>query len=111
MSFEDGEAYNKRLMLLSEDLIHPDRSIPVDYITYDLGNNMHACDHYLANQILEPVFDFMRTQADPKRKEVRNIGAYLEYRERDIGQGYVGLRDIISPWPGAYIQIQASSFP
>lgn len=50
---------------------------------------MRACDHDLANDVLEPVFTIMRAQTDKTRVGIKDLGAYLEYRERDVGQGYV----------------------
>jgi aristolochene synthase len=89
MSFEDGEAYNNHLMPLSRGDVLPDRSIPVEYITYDLWESMRAHDKELADVILEPVFTFMRAQTDRTRTSLKELGSYLEYRERDVGKAYV----------------------
>ena len=86
MSFEDGKAYNEKLMPISRGVVLPDRSIPVEYITYDLWESMRAFDRKLADEILEPVFTFMRAQTDPRRKDAMELGEYLEYRERDVGK-------------------------
>lgn len=86
MSFEDGAAYNNKLMPISRGDVLPDRNVPVEYITYDLWESMRACDRKLADEILEPVFTFMRAQTDPKRLGITELGAYLEYRERDVGK-------------------------
>ncbi len=92
MSFEDGEAYNEKLMPISRGHMLPDRDIPVEYITYDLWESMRACHRELADDILEPVFVFMRAQTDRQRKGINQLGAYLEYRERDVGKASVCLR-------------------
>ena len=89
MSFEDGKAYNEKLMPISRGDVLPDRSVPVEYITYDLWESMRAHDRELADEILEPVFTFMRAQTDPKRKGLDELGSYLEYRERDVGKALV----------------------
>ncbi|MCJ1258244.1 carbonyl reductase (NADPH-dependent) ari1 [Lignoscripta atroalba] len=86
MSFEEGSAYNEHLIPISRGHVLPDRSVPVEYITYDLWESMRACDKDLADAILEPVFTFMRAQTDPVRKDVADLGPYLEYRERDVGK-------------------------
>ena len=86
MSFEAGKAYNEKLMPISRGDVLPDRNVPVEYITYDLWESMRACDRKLADEILEPVFTFMRAQTDPRRKDTMELGAYLEYRERDVGK-------------------------
>ncbi|PGG97505.1 hypothetical protein AJ79_09175 [Helicocarpus griseus UAMH5409] len=86
MSFEDGAAYNAKLMPISRGDVLPDRNVPVEYIMYDLWESMRACDRKLADEILEPVFTFMRSQTDPTRLGIAEMGAYLEYRERDVGK-------------------------
>ncbi|POS78599.1 aristolochene synthase [Diaporthe helianthi] len=86
MSLDDGSAYNERLILLSRGTTSPDRSIPVEWITYDLWNEMRDCDKELADEILEPVFTFMRAQTDKSRLEITELGEYFKYRERDVGK-------------------------
>lgn len=61
-------------------------SVPVEYILYDLWESMRAHDKYLANEVLEPVFTFMRAQTDKARLEIHELGQYLEYREKDVGK-------------------------
>uniref|UniRef100_L2GBU5 Aristolochene synthase n=1 Tax=Colletotrichum fructicola (strain Nara gc5) TaxID=1213859 RepID=L2GBU5_COLFN len=86
MSLEDGSAYNERLILLSRGDTQPDRNVPVEWITYDLWNDMRSCDKALAEEILEPVFTFMRAQTDKSRLSIQELGEYLRYRERDVGK-------------------------
>ncbi|KAL4916492.1 Aristolochene synthase [Aspergillus aurantiobrunneus] len=86
MSLEDGEAYNEALMPISRGDVLPDRSVPVEYIMYDLWESMRAHDRPMADEILEPVFLFMRAQTDRTRVRPMGLGAYLEYRERDVGK-------------------------
>lgn len=47
---------------------------------------MRAHDRYLADEILEPTFTFMRAQTDRARLNMKELGQYLEYRERDVGK-------------------------
>ena len=86
MSLEDGRVYNEKLMPISRGDVLPDRNVPVEWITYDLWESMRAFDRKLADEILEPVFTFMRAQTDPRRKNVMDFGEYLEYREGDVGK-------------------------
>ncbi|KAI1409845.1 Aristolochene synthase in complex with 12,13-Difluorofarnesyl diphosphate [Hypoxylon sp. FL1857] len=86
MSLEDGRAYNERLMPLFRGSVLPDRSIPVEWISYDLWESMRAHDRDMADEIIEPVFTFMRAQTDPTRLTEMGLGQYLEYRERDVGK-------------------------
>ncbi|KAL8650640.1 MAG: hypothetical protein Q9210_003705 [Variospora velana] len=88
MSLEDGKAYNENLIPISRGDVLPDRSKPAEFILYDLWESMRAHDKDLADEILEPVFTFMRAQTDPARTDgsVRELGPYLEYREKDVGK-------------------------
>jgi aristolochene synthase len=70
----------------------PDREIPAEYISYDLWEAMRLCDKKLADEMLEPVFIFMRSQTDPQRKGDFSLGKYLKYRECDVGKAYVVLK-------------------
>ncbi|KAL8970448.1 MAG: hypothetical protein Q9197_003798 [Variospora fuerteventurae] len=90
MSLEDGKAYNENLIPISRGDVLPDRSKPAEFILYDLWESMRAHDKDLADEILEPVFTFMRAQTDPARTDgsVRELGPYLEYREKDVGKAY-----------------------
>lgn len=47
---------------------------------------MRAHDKHLADEVLEPVFTFMRAQTDKARLEINELGQYLEYREKDVGK-------------------------
>ncbi|KAI0883022.1 Aristolochene synthase in complex with 12,13-Difluorofarnesyl diphosphate [Annulohypoxylon maeteangense] len=86
MSLEDGRAYNERLMPLFRGTVLPDRSIPVEWIGYDLWESMREKDRDMADEIMEPVFTFMRAQTDPARLTEMGLGKYLEYREADVGK-------------------------
>ncbi|TGJ88397.1 hypothetical protein E0Z10_g326 [Xylaria hypoxylon] len=86
LSFEDGSAYNEKLIPIARGDVAPDRSIPVEYITYDLWESMRACDKELADEVLEPTFTFMRAQTDKVRMSITELGHYLEYREKDVGK-------------------------
>ncbi|KAI0195872.1 Aristolochene synthase from penicillium Roqueforti [Astrocystis sublimbata] len=86
MSFEDGSSYNEKLIPIARGDVLPDRSVPVEYITYDLWESMRAHDKELADEVLEPTFTFMRAQTDKARLTITELGHYLEYREKDVGK-------------------------
>jgi aristolochene synthase len=86
MSLEEGERYNLRLMDLSRGDVLPDRSIAAEFIISDLWESMRAHDLAMVDDVLEPVFVFMRAQTDPMRLREMNLREYLEYRERDVGK-------------------------
>lgn len=87
MSFEEGSAYNEKLIPISRGDVLPDRNIPAEYIIYDLWESMRQRDRKLADEILDPVFEFMRAQTDRTRVGIKELGPYLEYREKDVGKG------------------------
>jgi aristolochene synthase len=89
MSLAEGEAYNNKLMPIARGDVLPDRLVPVEYIMYDLWESMRAHDREMADEVLEPVFVFMRAQTDSTRLKDMDLKEYFEYRERDVGKGYV----------------------
>ncbi|KAI3316783.1 Aristolochene synthase in complex with 12,13 Difluorofarnesyl diphosphate [Xylariaceae sp. AK1471] len=90
MSLEAGEAYNARLMDIARGDVLPDRTIAAEYIFYDLWESMRAHDLKMANDVLEPVFVFMRAQTDSTRLKPMNLDEYLQYREKDVGKALLG---------------------
>lgn len=86
MSFEEGVAYNDRLMPIARGEAQPDRSVPMECIFYDLWNSMRAHDRELTDEMLKPVFELMQAQTDKIRGRNMGLGEYMEYRERDIGK-------------------------
>jgi hypothetical protein len=64
-----GSAYNKRLMSTFRTDVHPDRRIPVEFIAYDLVEEMRACDHDLANGILDLHLDACADRQCPKHQK------------------------------------------
>ncbi|KAK3301898.1 Aristolochene synthase [Chaetomium strumarium] len=88
MSFADGERLNNRLIELSKGPKYatPDRSIPAEFVIFDLWESMRKHDFELANEVLEPTFIFMRSQTDRIRLRITELGEYLRYREKDVGK-------------------------
>lgn len=89
MSLQDGKAYNESLMPICKGDKLPDRSVPAQWMMYDLWEDMRKCDKTLANEVLEPVFKFMRAQTSHERLNIQGLGRYLQYRQADVGQAYV----------------------
>ena len=74
---------------------HEKGSIPAEFIIYDLWESMREHDRELADEVLEPTFVFMRSQTDRARLHIKELGEYLQYREKDVGKAYVeGTRKI-----------------
>ena len=89
MSLQDGKAYNESLMPFCRGDQLPDRSVPAQWMMYDLWEDMRKCDKTLADEVLEPVFKFMRAQTSRERLTIQGLGRYLQYRQADVGQAYV----------------------
>ncbi|KAI1848550.1 hypothetical protein JX266_005409 [Neoarthrinium moseri] len=87
MSFAEGAAYNERLMPLARGTTLPDQSSPVEVMMYELWQSMRNVDKTLADEVLDPMFDFMRAQTNKVRATNMGLGQYLKYREDDVGQG------------------------
>lgn len=64
----------------------PDRSIPAQWIMFDIWEMMRSHDKHLADAVLEPTFTFMRAQTDRARLTIKEMGPYLVYREADVGK-------------------------
>ncbi|KAI5920659.1 Aristolochene synthase [Camillea tinctor] len=89
MSLKDAEAYNERLILIARGIQKPDRSIPAEWIMWDLWEDMRAHDAELAYTVEGPCFLFMRAQVDKTRLHTGNLADYFEFREKDIGTALV----------------------
>ncbi|PLB51669.1 terpenoid synthase [Aspergillus steynii IBT 23096] len=87
ISLQEGSEYNERLIAISRGDISPDRTVPVQAITHEVWEDMRACDKVLADDLLEHVSIFMRAQTEKARLTICELGKYLNYRERDVGQG------------------------
>ncbi|KAI0599443.1 Aristolochene synthase in complex with 12,13-Difluorofarnesyl diphosphate [Biscogniauxia sp. FL1348] len=85
MSLQDAQAYNERLILIARGVQEPDRSIPAEWIMWDLWEDMRAVDAELAHILEEPTFIFLRAQVDKTRLNTGNLAAYFEFRQKDIG--------------------------
>ncbi|KAI8627396.1 Aristolochene synthase in complex with 12,13 Difluorofarnesyl diphosphate [Xylariaceae sp. FL1651] len=86
-SLEEGRAYNERMFSFFRGEVQPDRHVPAEWISYDLWEELRACDVELANQMLEPIYAFMASQTDPRRLVGMGFSEYLEYREIEVGKG------------------------
>lgn len=86
MSIDDGIVYNDKLMRLARGDELPDRSVPVEYMMYDIWASMRAHDEELADEVLEPAFVFMRAQVDKQRLQPMDLQTYFQYREQDVGK-------------------------
>ncbi|KAE9566468.1 hypothetical protein CGMCC3_g17386 [Colletotrichum fructicola] len=84
MSLEKGASYNKRLMSIVTGDTKPSDESPIEKIVGDVWNEMKTVDAHLAQDLVEPMFDFWRSQTDSGRLAKKGIADYLQYRERDV---------------------------
>jgi aristolochene synthase len=89
MSLEAGRSYNESLMPFCTGNTQSDRSIPVQWMMYELWEEMRTFDRQLANEVVEPVFVFMRAQTSKERLLINDLHHYFQYRQDDVGQAYV----------------------
>lgn len=85
MSLEEGKKYNDDLMAIIRGDKAANRAVPDEWMMWDLWEAMRACDRPLADDLLEPTFEFMRAQTDKVRLNLTSLGQYLLYREEDVG--------------------------
>ncbi|KAI1635180.1 Aristolochene synthase [Biscogniauxia mediterranea] len=84
-SLEDAQEYNERLILIARGVQKPDRSIPAEWIMWDIWEEMRAVDAELAHKLEEPTFIFLRAQVDKTRLDTGDLATYFQFREKDIG--------------------------
>jgi aristolochene synthase len=53
---------------------------------YDIWQGLRKCDEELANDLLQPCFNFMSAQTDVRRLSKMDLNQYLEYRLDDVGK-------------------------
>ncbi|EAW10787.1 uncharacterized protein ACLA_052600 [Aspergillus clavatus NRRL 1] len=85
MSLSDGEAYNARLMPIMRGDVRPNRTKPVEYILYDLWEDMRRKNRTQADEMLEATFCLMRAQTNKVRLSITQLDEYLKYRAQDVG--------------------------
>ena len=85
MSLEDGRQYNEKMMSLMKGNLLPDRTVAVEWMSYDIWAEMRALDPRLAGEVLGPMADFMEAQTEKKRLKKMGMEEYLEWRGRDVG--------------------------
>jgi hypothetical protein len=55
---------------------------------YEIWEEMRGLDRRLADEVVEPVFVFMRAQTAKERLFIDNLHDYIVYRQADVGQAY-----------------------
>ena len=85
MSLEDGRLYNEKMMALMKGDIRPDRTVAVEWMSYDIWAEMRVIDASLAGEVVGPMADFMAAQTEKERLKQMEMEEYLEWRGRDVG--------------------------
>ncbi|KAK7046186.1 Aristolochene synthase in complex with 12,13 Difluorofarnesyl diphosphate [Favolaschia claudopus] len=73
MSLEGGRAFNNGLLSLMQGHRMPIRENPIESMSYDIWNELHASDPVLSMNILVALGPFMESQTDALRAQ-ENIG-------------------------------------
>ena len=87
MSVEEGVAYNSKVIECARGNMLPDRSVPGQWIMYDLFEDMRAVDKPLADELLVHTIDFLLAQVDGSRMKPMDLKEYFLYRDADLGKG------------------------
>lgn len=87
MSIEEGVEHNAQVIACARGIQLPDRSVPSQWIMYDLFNGMRSEDKKLANELLEPTIEFLLAQCNGDRMGPMNLQDYFVYRYEDLGKG------------------------
>ncbi|KAF2235987.1 Aristolochene synthase in complex with 12,13 Difluorofarnesyl diphosphate, partial [Viridothelium virens] len=91
LSLSEGALYNQRLMEMCRGDSAPDSALPAEWMMFALWQKMRKCDKNRADELQEPVFLFMRAQTSRARLNMHQLGQYLDYRQKDVGQARVSL--------------------
>lgn len=86
MSITEGRALNDKLIAIARGDVLPDRRWAPEWIMYDIWEGFRKCDKDLANAMIQPCFNFMNAQTDPRRLNKMDLEKYLEYRLDDVGK-------------------------
>lgn len=86
MSMEEGVAFNETIIQCCKSEVLPDRSVPAQWIMYDLFNEMRALDKPLADALLEHTIDFLRGQVNKDRSKPMDLQEYFVLRNDDLGK-------------------------
>ncbi|KAF2492611.1 Aristolochene synthase in complex with 12,13 Difluorofarnesyl diphosphate [Lophium mytilinum] len=86
MSLQDGKDYNESLMPFCTGNVQPNQDDPVQWMMYEIWEEMRALDRQLAEDVVQPVFLFMRAQTSKERLSITRLHQYFQYRQGDVGQ-------------------------
>lgn len=87
MSVAQGVEYNAKVIECARGTLLPDRTMPAQWMMYDLFECMRAVDKPLADELLIPTIDFLLAQVDESRTKPMALQEYFEYRDADLGKG------------------------
>ncbi|KAK8081346.1 Aristolochene synthase [Apiospora saccharicola] len=63
--------------------------VDVEWMSYDIWEEMRALDASLSSEVLGPLEEFMVAQTEDTRLQKMAMGEYLEWRGRDVGASLV----------------------
>ncbi|KAF2020313.1 terpenoid synthase [Aaosphaeria arxii CBS 175.79] len=89
MSQQDGTIFNDKVIDCCRGNTLPDRSVPAQWIMYDLFEEMRAVDKPLADALLQPTIDFLKGQVDAERSKPMGLSEYFVLRNDDVGKYFL----------------------
>lgn len=87
MSVEEGKAFYQKLVPLAMGTAQPNRSDPVEWITYDIWASMRAIDEGRTQDVFQTALLCIMAQVDSARNSCADIGSLLRQREKEGGCG------------------------
>lgn len=84
LSLEDGKAYNDMVLMFFSGKKEPNRDVPIEWITYDIGQDMRTSDLLLFPQVVSTTAQFMRAQTDKRRSDDLRFKDYMIWRVDDV---------------------------
>lgn len=83
MSFEEGEIFTERLILVSQKEKYVDYNIPIEYLVSELWRFIRQIDAETATQVMQETFLLWKEQVNDSRSKWDDLDTYLDYRVRD----------------------------
>ncbi|KAH8806873.1 isoprenoid synthase domain-containing protein, partial [Flagelloscypha sp. PMI_526] len=90
LSLDEGRAYNAMVFAFFCGTKVPNRAIPIEWITYDVGADMRRCDPVLFPNVVRDMDQFMAAQTDSKRDQDLSFKEYMPWRIDDVGGPLIG---------------------
>ncbi|KAH8825746.1 isoprenoid synthase domain-containing protein [Flagelloscypha sp. PMI_526] len=82
---DEGREYNNMVLAFFRGDKEPNRDIPIEWITFDIGSAMRQCDPILFPNVVTSMAQFMAAQTDSRREKDLSLMEYMDWRVNDVG--------------------------